>query len=125
MVQFKCNNLKMKKLIYFLVIILLTSCVSTRKLKNISNKQYLNSTFKKAIYSNCPQEGCGSLNRSLINQLTFKFIKKDTINNWQELNIELIKQRKSLGINIYEKDSLIRTQQLRGKWKNDCFTQKE
>ncbi|MAR66799.1 MAG: hypothetical protein CL833_06055 [Crocinitomicaceae bacterium] len=56
--------------------------------------------------------------------MTFKFINKDTLDNWQELKVQLTKHDKALGIKVYDKDSLIVSNELRGKWKNNSFYSK-
>tara|TARA_Y100000589_G_C27193737_1_gene645840 strand:- start:1360 stop:1899 length:540 start_codon:yes stop_codon:yes gene_type:complete len=104
--------------------IILSSCVSTKRI-NTSNNEIVNpSDFNTGIFSNCPINECNNVNRSLVDNLTFKFINKDTLDNWQELKVQLTKHDKALGIKVYDKDSLIVSNELRGKWKNNSFYSK-
>lgn len=114
----------MSKYLIILIIIVTTSCVSTKRIDKSYSREIQNTSFSHGRYSNCPKEGCSDISRTLLDQLTFKFIRKDRINDWQSLELDLKKGTKALEIEIYRKDSLISTQHLRGKWKNNVFYSK-
>ena len=109
-----------------LMILIFTSCVSTKKLENIEPKENVFVPFENGTYSNCHASSIDTCDYeySLVEQISHSLSRKDTLANWNELSIELIKKEKSLVINILDGDSLIKNFALKGSWKKNAFYSK-
>ncbi|WP_107037539.1 hypothetical protein [Brumimicrobium mesophilum] len=106
-----------------LLILILCSCVSTKKLEKLGPNEESYSDFENLIYSNCPNylDNSCDYRFNLVDQLRLEVFSKDTLPNWNHLLVEIRKNKKSLSINVIDGDRLVENFELKGKWKNDSF----
>jgi len=117
-----CRN---KLIVAFVIICGCTSCLSTKTIEKtlpLNNQDKIE--FSTGMYENCPFEGCKDYNRSLLANSTYRKVNHDTLNDWDDISVEIKKGVEVLQLNFYRNDTLIIEHELKGKWKNNSFYSK-
>lgn len=110
---------------FFLLAILLHSCVSWKKLEQsiknerqpqtFSSLRFYNYSITDSVKTTYPNYSFFDLNKKM------RLSKKDTLVNWRKTIVQLDSLKNALSVSFYREDTLVEQYLMKGKWKNNFF----
>ena len=113
------------KILALILVAFSSSCISIKSTATEELVELNNATIAKfnGTYSNLAKNKLETEHASLWKQM--KFLKKDTIPNWEEHKIELeVKNRHRIKAKLWHKNVLVSERMLRGRIRNNHFSVK-
>lgn len=117
------TDMKFKIIIFS--ILLCSSCVSVKQVEQLNREEHNGIKITEGTCSNLPQGKRNYYNRTLLEQVSRRFILRDSLDTlWRDYDMIFSRNEfddKTLYLRVLDGDEFVTYKEIKGKWKNNSF----